>query len=288
MNLSPVNDPIFESLFVPAVKRLVDQALIEDPCQPDPYSEEAKRIKNFHRNVVLENGRADFALASQGLTPEQKVDLYCYYYFQMHCVSSWWFYRYLNPRLNTYIKTKDVFFVDIGCGPFTSGLAFNYYLLEADSLNKLNVDYIGIDTADSMLTRAKDFDVCNLKLRYKNISFHNTLLDLSNSFPKDLDITIIINYSYIFASHSLDPKDFIDFTNNLYSAYPNSKILIFQQNPTAPSLNNKWRVYKQGLKNINSLSLFPTVYGFQYEDVVKSSNRPRLSFNCSADLLMAP
>ena len=57
--------------------------LIQNPCMNGIYSDEAKAVKNNHRNVVLQQGRANFGIDSDGLTALQKVDLYCFYYFQM-------------------------------------------------------------------------------------------------------------------------------------------------------------------------------------------------------------
>jgi SAM-dependent methyltransferase len=276
---------LLEDTILLPVNEIFNQGILENPNFTSPYTSEAIAIKWKQRNVILEQGRTDFNSESNGLTLTQKVDLYCFYYFQMHYSSSHILYRGLTkPNLGTLLKDKEVYFIDIGCGPFTSGLAFNRFLQNTNLGNTIT-HYIGIDSSTAMIEKAKF--ICS-KLndkRYSDIVFYSQIPNLISSFPKTQNMMLILNYSYFFGSQSLIVKDFIDFTNLLVASYPESKILVFHQNPTGRSLNVKWEEYKKGLPNLNSIPGCPTKYVFEYDDILKSSNREKLDLRCYLDVL---
>ena len=41
-----------------------------------------------HRIKYLEQGQADFTKSNKGISPDELALLYCYYYLQMHFISS--------------------------------------------------------------------------------------------------------------------------------------------------------------------------------------------------------
>lgn len=45
------------------------------------------RKQSYRTMAIIDRGRADFSLGWKGLTPRDKVLIYCYYYMQMHVVS---------------------------------------------------------------------------------------------------------------------------------------------------------------------------------------------------------
>ena len=93
----------------------------------------------YHRGTILHRGRTNFNEPFNGLPPEDKVLIYCIYYLPMHLFSSYHvFTKYLTP-----ISDK-VIFVDFGCGPLTSGIAF--WALARQS----EIIYLGIDSSSKM------------------------------------------------------------------------------------------------------------------------------------------
>ena len=70
--------------------------------------------------TVLDRGRTNFDESYQNYISEDKVLLYCVYYMPMHLYSSYHFYTRHIPL----IGINDIIFIDFGCGPLTSGIAF--------------------------------------------------------------------------------------------------------------------------------------------------------------------
>ncbi len=102
------------------------------------------RDHEYHRETILERGRTNFDEPFEGLTPKEKVLIYCLHYMPMHLYSSYHiFTRHLAP-----ISDKVVF-VDFGCGPLTSGIAF-----WAAFAGDRDITYLGIDSSRSIRHKA--------------------------------------------------------------------------------------------------------------------------------------
>ena len=276
-----------EDEFLPPINSLFISGAIQNPNANGLHTPEAKAIKNTHRNTMLNQGRTDFEIAADGLTPAQKVDLYCYYYFQMHYTSSYRFYLHEKDFLQASIKDKTVWFIDIGCGPFTSGLAFNSWLKNFADMNSTKVNYIGVDTSKTMLLKAEAVSNSCAKLNYGDKVFSvdkNEILDVHQYIMQDdRELLFILNYSYLFASNSLDVQDFVDFTKGILGYA--GKVIVLQQNPRLDSLNLKWTNYKSQLPVFTSKEKYPQLLAFQFDDALGSSNFPSPSFNVRCDLL---
>lgn len=295
MTLLNLNEDLkneFLTQFKTPINDLVNLNLIQNPCLSSIYSDEAKAVKNNHRNIILQQGRANFDIDSDGLTALQKVDLYCFYYFQMHFTSSYIFYLNEKEFLSSQIKQKNVWFIDIGCGPFTSGFAFNSWVSKIENSGTKSINYIGIDTSQSMLNKAIKVKGKLKKDNYLNCLFttdkFEAIDNLRNLAGAPEDLLIILNYSYLFASHSLVVDDFINFTNELINGcyvLDKSRLVIMQQNPKTDSLNNKWNLYKEMLSNLHSYETYPKLYGFKFKDALESSNYPQPTFNVKCDIL---
>ena len=281
--------------FLTPVNHLFNAGVVQNPNANGLHTPEARTIKNNHRNIILNQGRTDFEITADGLTPSQKIDLYCYYYFQMHFTSSYRFYFHEKDFLQASIKDKTVWFIDIGCGPFTSGLAFNSWLKNFGDLNSTQVNYIGVDTSPNMLLKAETISKNCKKLNYGHTTFSqdkNEILDVPQFIAESQkELLFILNYSYLFASNSLVVQDFIDFTTELFHFYCNrnnqitGKVVILQQNPRLDSLNEKWAIYKAQLPMFNAKEGYPQLLGFNFDDCLGSSNYPSPSFNVRCDLL---
>ncbi len=94
----------------------------EEHEQSDAWVKEVvNRDWDYRTKTVIGQGRTDFTQGCNGLTPKDKVLIYCYYYMQMHTVSGFHvFQRGLKDhQLNFF---GNVVFLDFGCGPLTSGV----------------------------------------------------------------------------------------------------------------------------------------------------------------------
>ena len=70
-------------------------------------------------STFWKRGSTHFDKEFEGLSPEDKVSLYCLYYVPMHLFSSYHvFTKYLT------LASDKIVFIDFGCGPLTSGIAF--------------------------------------------------------------------------------------------------------------------------------------------------------------------
>ena len=57
------------------------------------------------------------------------------------------------------MNDQNVYFIDVGCGPFTSGLAFHFWLKKQKARKNTtpkSVNYIGFDSSSTMIDKAKE------------------------------------------------------------------------------------------------------------------------------------
>ena len=113
---------------------------------------------HYHTKQILERGRAHFNTDPDGLTSHDKVIIYCYYYMQMHIVSSFHVFKKSDSLLKEYIRdpNKNIVFIDFGCGPLTSGVALAGYYRSLDKDKQLDFHYIGIDNSEAMICKATE------------------------------------------------------------------------------------------------------------------------------------
>jgi SAM-dependent methyltransferase len=160
------------------------------------------------RDNVVAKGRADFSTGYESetygdLTVDDKVLLYCYLNLRPHFHSSKkGFARYDNWLDRVFLDHRPVM-IDIGCGPATSALALS------ELYPQKPFEYIGIDTAEAMHTRGKAFLKeakirglfhVNSKCRFKES------WDVFSAVPVPPNRTVMFNFSFFFASNSLDAK----------------------------------------------------------------------------------
>ena len=102
--------------------------------------------EEYHRKTILERGVTDFCVPFNELNTDDKVLLYCYQYMLMHVMSSCYIFEtHWNLFKDNIEDNISPLFIDFGCGPLSSGLAFSHV-----QEPKINFNYIGIDRAESM------------------------------------------------------------------------------------------------------------------------------------------
>ena len=118
----------------------------------------------------------------------------------MHLFSSYHvFTKYLTPI------SEKVIFVDFGCGPLTSGIAF--WALARQS----EIIYLGIDSSSKMCHKAREINQYGC---YRGVPFfrkHGCIFDynlldqyLETYITRGDQTQIIFNFCYFLASHTLD------------------------------------------------------------------------------------
>lgn len=185
-------------------------------------------------------------------TPEDKVQLYCYWNMRKHYASTKHIFDshkdyLLNQITNTSGRTT---FIDFGCGPLTSALAFNNTFKE-DIQNSIH--YIGVDISKTMLKKAKEFAESNCFKFNDTFDFVTDFSEVNAAYFADsftLPHTVILNFSYLLSN--LDIEQISSLANQLETfikKYPfNSYVLIFQ-NPVNRDQNFRKLLTK--IKSIN-------------------------------------
>jgi len=212
-----------------------------------------KQDAEYHRQKILQRGTADFNTDPDGLSPDDKVIIYCYYYMEMHIVSSFHVFTSSDSLLKDYIvdPSKNIVFIDFGCGPLTSGVALAWYYGYLDD-KKQDFHYIGIDNCEAMIRKAT---VISERQAWRGCTFnflesyedHDSILksiDIylsSRQYEEDL---IVLNYSYLFASSTLDVEKLAELVKKILNTYKSHKICLFFQNPPPEFLNRKWEKFK--------------------------------------------
>ena len=214
---------------------------------PDPLTEAwVDHVKNkdfkYHRETILEQGRTNFDEPFEGLTPKDKVSLYCLHYMPMHLFSSYHIFTKHLPSVS-----DKVVFIDFGCGPLTSGIAF-----WAAFSGHRDITYLGIDSSKAMCDKAKVinrygpcgdesfFTKGNLILHYNQLHHY-----LDNYITAGDQTQIVFNFCYFLASKMLNIQDLSDCLTQIVAKYSQYKMCMVYQNPVrSPDLHRNWSTLK--------------------------------------------
>ena len=247
----PSND--LHSFFENTVITPFRESLPEEANKFEDYNSNSDYINGL-RISVLNRGSTNFDVSSSWrdkvYTPEHKVLLNGVFYMPMHLYSS---YHLYNSVCKHVIEGEDVVFIDFGCGPLTSGIAF------WAAAGQRNITYIGIDSSEHMLNKAAEiniagpFDDSDAPF-YKN--FHqernfNNLPAYLNSIEKGNpeDTLILFNFSYVLAPETFrgNINELINVLHEIVQAHHHYKIAIVYQNPDG--FNQNWDKLKTEVIN---------------------------------------
>ncbi len=202
--------------------------------------------KEYIINNVLKRGRADFTSDSGEITAKDKVLLYCFFNFKKHYFTTYAVFETVINSLSHFFN-NDSFaptFIDLGCGPMTSGLAL------ADLINKthckpISFSYIGIDISEPMIDRAKTFHCLEIFSNNCDFYYYNNWgkIESEKIYSRGVNNPIIFNASYLFASDSVDPIDLAKTVND-YAKQIKNVYFIFQ-NPSHIDKNIKYVEFKE-------------------------------------------
>lgn len=271
---------LFREQFLKPMEKLFEKGILEKP--------QDNKSREFQRKEILKQGRANFDKPWNHLKSKHKVHLYNYHYFQMHFSSSSAIFYEELEFLEEKFEDPNLtfFFIDVGCGSMTSGIALNLWLRKKFKNNFLDLTYYGIDTSSQMLKRAKQL--------YEVKKFSNKFIYSPDFFQDKWDLVpilneidrvtplFIINFSYVFASHTLDVNDFAKWTNDLISGWD---AVIFYQNPDYEKLNRKWEKYKKRMSKFKQQKNYPKVIKFKYDDCIGSCNVDTPNFTTKVDII---
>ena len=233
------------------------------------------------RSEVINFGQANFDKPYKNLQPSDIVKLYCYFNMRKHYYSS----VYLFERCSWIKKLANnvgcLKFIDVGCGPGTSGIALTDYLLSIESLNQ-QFDYIGIDYYDSMLKAAEDLMTNAVYNKCNNIVFTKSISNLQSVDFNNAN-SILLNTCYLFASPTLNIDLLSTEINSLLATYSLLPRFLLFQNTTDESKNNNYKLFKTKIMKHEVLlsekitikynnqrnSFYPPVHESVYFEVLK-------------------
>ena len=220
---------------------------------------------------VLEQGRTDFTEPYEGPSPlngepvcykpAQKVLLYCAVYMPMHLYSSYHVYRTFLPY-----PRVTVLFIDVGCGPLTSGIAYRAFAEHAD------IAYIGIDRADEMINKAEKINErgCSGSSFFKCSALiydYNSLPDFIRPYVSSAE-GIFINCCYFLASRSLNANDFANALVQIMMRHPTLPMRIVYQNPPNQILHQNWQIVRHRLLSNGFAVCHEGIETFMYPDLI--------------------
>ena len=213
-----------------------DVVLLFDQPKPD-YVTIGKLLKN-----ILGRGSTNFDVQSTyegfgNFTPKEKVLFYCANYMTMHLSGSYHIYSKYLMQHKQVSESNHIIFIDYGCGPLTSGIAF------WNAVGQRNITYIGVDIARSMLNKASEINrnspVGNSSPYFKNITLsqnYEIVPELLSVVEKDSpsDTVIVFNFCYVLAPITFigDIRSFIDSIHNAVQTSTDNKICMVYQNPS--------------------------------------------------------
>jgi len=202
-------------------------------------------------NDILDRGKTKFDERYEGLEPSDKVLLYCYFNMKKHFFTSVAVFMKMWKSLHQIFTDKKYspVFIDLGCGPLTSGLALAE-LFQDETGEHLQINYIGIDISQAMIEKAKEFAQSDLFHSDSTFLFHKSWNDIPHDMLKELagkNNPFFLNASYLFANlstHVVD--DLVIFVRKLVGEYKNVHFIF--QNPDRVDRNENWERFKSQLK----------------------------------------
>ncbi|MDE0634377.1 MAG: class I SAM-dependent methyltransferase [Candidatus Poribacteria bacterium] len=212
-----------------------------------------QNIKNL-RHEILESGLADFDEPSEDFSPEDKVLFYCYNYMPMHLFSSYHIFKNYLPSIS-----EKIVFIDFGCGPLTSGIAF-----WAAFAGQGNITYIGIDKSEKMRNMAKRINEYGPYGSSENF-YNDFILGRDyNGLPRFLsneiklhnpaDTLVIFNFCYFLQTKTLEsPSEIEKLGNVLHEADIDTKVCMVYQDPVKDEFQGRWHNLKSWVITYHSM-----------------------------------
>lgn len=253
-----IGDNIFtpDQSFTSTFDNLVIQPIKDNPRTHYPnliYGND----HDYNRNNVIEYGRTNFDQGTIEHTPKDKVNLYCYYNMRKHYFSSIAIFKSFDEylKINFLNCENRITFMDFGCGPLTSGLAFNQHF----SMNSdFCFNYVGIDISNAMLMKASEFSQTRLFNNKTTFKFVNTLNDISNDYWDSLftlSSVVILNCSYLFGNLSQDDvKRLAEIINGLIDRHSLNKYILIYQNSSLEKRNRTYNLFKKLVPSLKSIN----------------------------------
>jgi superfamily I DNA and/or RNA helicase len=242
--------------FVGTFDKLVIQPLKEHPKTQYPnliYGYD----HDYNRLNVIEYGRTNFDQGTLEHSSMDKVNLYCFYNMRKHYFSSMAIFKSFNDYFKVAFTNSNnrITFIDFGCGPLTSGLAFNQHFSNTPNFY---FNYVGIDISNAMLTKAKEFSESELFNRDSKFQFTKSLNDISEDYWESiftLSNLVVLNFSYLFGNLTKDDAEKLATkVNSLLDKFPLNKYVLVFQNSSLEKRNRTYNIFKKLVPRLVSVT----------------------------------
>lgn len=242
--------------FVGTFDKLVIQPLKEHPKTQYPnliYGYD----HDYNRLNVIEYGRTNFDQGTLEHSSMDKVNLYCFYNMRKHYFSSMAIFKSFNDYFKVAFTNSNnrITFIDFGCGPLTSGLAFNQHFSNTPNFYFY---YVGIDISNAMLTKAKEFSESELFNRDSKFQFTKSLNDISEDYWESiftLSNLVVLNFSYLFGNLTKDDAEKLATkVNSLLDKFPLNKYVLVFQNSSLEKRNKTYNIFKKLVPRLVSVN----------------------------------
>ena len=256
---------------VPAWLARLRRREIVQPVLNDPRSV-GYALLGAHPHQVqstIEWGQANFDEPHGDLTADDRVLLYAYFNQKGRIEEL----TAVFGHIFQYERPDEPILVDIGCGPFTGGLAFAG-VLPAGS----RFDYIGIDRSEAMLRLGRSLAAAAGAMpeapRFR-AGWTQDIADVDWTDPPGWRSVIVVA-SYLLASPTLNVKNFVPRLNSLLARLGGGTVVVLVTNSPKSAPNRALPVWHARL----------TEAGFQksadFTSTIDGSGRPRTrSFRCA-------
>ena len=219
---------------------------INDRVGNDPRSVGGK-VLGVDRDAAMNEaagwGQANFDENWGELSPDDRVLLYAYFFQRGHLEELVQAFRIL------FVDTcpNDPIVVDLGCGPFTGGLAIAC-ALNADA----RFDYVGVDTSQAMRRLGEKLASAATRLDAMpdcHRHWATSLGSLSWKAPPNWrDVIVVV--SYLFASPSLDVATLVTELKVLLGKLGGGRVTVLYTNSTRQEANLSFPLFCNSLQTL--------------------------------------
>ena len=271
-----------------SLKHLFEELVIQ-PFEHDlpALAADVKNTKIYYWEDIariLSQGQSNYdnvsfdKASSEYYFPKDKVAIYCVHHMPRHLFGSYHIFTNCLPPIN---KNNKIVFIDFGCGPLTSGIAFRAFAGQCD------ITYFGIDSSQTMLDKAASINKYGTN-KYKEPFFDkfelsrdtDALVKLLDKYIENGDQTqILFNFCYFFSSPTLDINNLSNVLIRIVEKYDQHKICCVYHNPDHRSLSKsgrlrtygKWEKLKTILSAVRGQITQSGVETFSYHRLINGS-----------------
>ena len=235
-------DPTVPATPAPYIQDLRHAEIVQR-VRSDPRTDGDDLLLGVDRATAMEAikwGQADFDQPIGTLSTEDRVLLYAYWNQPGHVAElSEAFQQLFSSR-----RPSDPLVVDLGCGPFTGGLAFAGQLGARERF-----DYIGIDRSREMRRFGEKLAAALAGEPEAPTIRHQWAPDVSSvdwTPPKRWRPVLVI-VSFLLASPTLDVKALLAELSHLLQAVGRGEVIVLYTNSAKAGPNRKLPAFREGL-----------------------------------------